>query len=107
MGKPFDMLQTVRRILLGVNHAVMTLPVPEKADQKRAWSSLLDAKAMAEAIIEGTPPGDEQTLRDYFAAQALSGLFAANAFDRADRRHESMAAQAYKFADAMLSERAK
>ena len=52
------------------------------------------------------PPNPGMTLRDYFAAQAMIGIMStAGGFDRADRRHDMVAEQAFKFADAMLAER--
>lgn len=42
------------------------------------------------------------SLRDWMAGQALIGILGGNAFNRADRRHDAMARQAYTFADAML-----
>lgn len=48
------------------------------------------------------------TLRDYFAGQALAGLLAADAIysGKTDQR-DTLAADAYATADAMLAERAK
>lgn len=46
------------------------------------------------------------SLRDWLAGKALGGLIASPvAFERSDRRHNSMADNAYKFADAMLKAR--
>lgn len=45
------------------------------------------------------------TLHDQFAGQALIGLLSGTAFERADRRYEAMAEQAYRFADAMMAAR--
>ena len=50
------------------------------------------------------------SLRDYFAAQALSGILAAlleGGVIDPHRYHERIAAEAYQHADAMLKERAK
>jgi hypothetical protein len=43
------------------------------------------------------------TLRDYFAGQALAGVFARNS--PTSLNEETFAAKAYAFADAMLRER--
>lgn len=57
------------------------------------------------AVPIGSParvqPG--MTLRDYFAAKALIGLIA----EPGDAHIAELAADAYRFADAMLAERAK
>lgn len=48
----------------------------------------------------------DMTLRDWFAAQAMIGIMStAGGFDRADRRHDMVAKNAYAFADAMLAAR--
>lgn len=51
------------------------------------------------------------TLRYYFAAAALTGLFAQNAHPRAPgiaaSDYEALGVEAYRIADAMLAERAK
>lgn len=49
--------------------------------------------------------GDGMSLRDYFAGQALIGLYADNDCDASS--YDVNAASAYEQADAMLSERAK
>lgn len=43
------------------------------------------------------------TKREWFAGMALQGALAGGAFDRADRRHDMLAQQAFMFADAMLA----
>jgi len=64
------------------------------------------------------PDGDTKvkpagmTLRDYFAAQALSALFSdpnlvSTAFKSVHSPDATMASWAYQFADAMLAERSK
>lgn len=63
--------------------------------------------------IEGQPVNEGMTLRDYFAAKALSGLLANSEYVIAVEREEKenasnkMAEIAYELADAMLKERAK
>lgn len=52
MTKALDTLEALRRIALGVNHALMVLPTPETGGGKRAWQSLIDAKQVAEAAID-------------------------------------------------------
>lgn len=47
------------------------------------------------------------TLRDYFAAKAMQGMFAAGYEYSADAPASKRAAHAYMAADAMLAERAK
>lgn len=44
------------------------------------------------------------SVRDYFAAAALTGLLASGPLPRT---HDEIAADAHKYADAMLAERAK
>lgn len=46
---------------------------------------------------------DDKALRDYFAANALTGLLAHNASDT--HSDKELATQAYHLADAMLAER--
>jgi hypothetical protein len=50
-------------------------------------------------------PAEELTLRDYFAAAALTGLLSDP--NRSSDTYSGWAVDAYKFADAMLAERAK
>jgi len=45
------------------------------------------------------------TLRDYFAAQAMSGMYAAFKHWPWDGQHEEVAKHAYQAADAMLTAR--
>jgi hypothetical protein len=53
-----------------------------------------------------TWPQDGMTLRDYFAAAALTGYLAGHAGDGIFIPHEKTAAvRAYEFADAMIAER--
>lgn len=47
------------------------------------------------------------TLRDYFAAAALTGIIASPACSKANPTWKNVAAKAYAQADAMLAERAK
>lgn len=50
------------------------------------------------------------SLRDYFAAQALTGMLAYsinNAYNQSNGTVEDIAQGAYRFADAMLAEREK
>jgi hypothetical protein len=55
---------------------------------------------------QGTEPDYGMDLRDWFAGQALIGIMStAGAFQRADRRHDMVAEQAYLFAKAMMAER--
>jgi hypothetical protein len=49
---PHDLLETLRRIALDVNHALMVLPTPSDGAGKRAWKSLIDAKEITEAAID-------------------------------------------------------
>lgn len=60
----------------------------------------------AAKMASGKSPG--MSLRDWFAGQALAGLLSANAMygGRTDNR-AACAADAYRFADAMIAERAK
>lgn len=50
---------------------------------------------------------DVLTLRDYFAARAMAGELASSTLIWTDNVFELTAENAYKFADAMLSERNK
>lgn len=47
-----DWVETMRRIALDVNHALMVLTPPTDGQGKRAWASLLDAKEVSEAAID-------------------------------------------------------
>jgi len=46
-----DLVEALRAIALDVNHALMVLPAPTAGQEKRAWSSLLDAKRVVEAAL--------------------------------------------------------
>ena len=64
-----------------------------------------EIQALAEDAHAYCKTRTQETLRDRFAMAALEGLLGGNAFQRADRRHEAMSEQAYKFADAMMQAR--
>lgn len=52
-------------------------------------------------------PHGGMTLRDYFAGQALAGIYANSREDYAATTRKDRAVEAYRCADAMLAERAK
>jgi hypothetical protein len=52
------------------------------------------------------PEQDGMSLRDYFAAHVLPAVYAASVA-RGDELQETIVAEAYELADAMLEERAK
>lgn len=52
-------------------------------------------------------PNQGMTLRDYFAGQALVGHLAEGGWRCDDSHFQEVAKGAYRFADAMLKERAK
>lgn len=67
-------------------------------------------KQTAWVVKTGGPAAGGLTVRDYFAAKAMSGLFSENdctlgAHDNYDNWVEHVSALAYKFADAMIKER--
>lgn len=45
--------------LAGIDHALMVLPVPIDGAGKRAWSSLLDAKTLLEALAASHAGGEQ------------------------------------------------
>lgn len=56
----------------------------------------------------GDDAGPGMSLRDFFAAHALTGMLAsAPVADRSKPKHRGWAENAYLFADAMLAERSK
>ena len=54
-----------------------------------------------------TTPLQGMSLRDYFAANAVAGIFASTEYFNGEWGHSMLAQQAYELADAMLAERAK
>jgi len=58
-------------------------------------------------IQEGEGGSAIKRLRDYFAAQAMSGILASCTNEDPFPRDEKLAKWCYEFADAMLAERAK
>ena len=54
-----------------------------------------------------SPPMEEMTLRDFFAAMAMQGLIAQSCGTALGSQKEGGAQYAYEFADAMIAERAK
>ena len=57
-----------------------------------------------ESETNNPPAGEAMTMRDYFAAAALQGLIAS---EQGELSHIHGAADAYRYADAMLKERSK
>lgn len=66
-----------------------------------------EVQSLVEDAVEFRRAYAKVSMRDEFAMSALTGLLGGSAFQRADRRHAAMAAQAYEFADAMLDARGK
>jgi hypothetical protein len=64
-------------------------------------------------VIDTGGSAFDMTLRDYFAGQALPGVLqaraalAAQSLARSEVRHESIAAECYELADALLAARTR
>ena len=64
-------------------------------------------KAGLNAWNEAVSVNTGMTLRDYFAAKALQGMLTCQSEETGFYEVKDAASEAYKFADAMLEERAK